>query len=151
MKLIFEYCWRHYLINCIIQVQKADGRVLIYTYFPFTPKHCGKVEPVLVNEFNGTSLVHEDLFPKKLKNLYGCPLRAALWHVPPYVYLSTDSNNVTRVTGGFEGKLLLELSRKLNFSLDIIIPPNDSKRGVVMKNGTLTGALKLVSVIRMKH
>ncbi|KAM7346404.1 uncharacterized protein ACRADG_006352 [Cochliomyia hominivorax] len=143
MQKIFEYCWRHYLINCIIQIQTAEGRILFYTYFPFTPKHCGKVEPVLVNEYNGTSLVNEDLFPKKLKNFYGCPIRAALWHIPPYVYLSTDSNNVTHITGGFEGKLLLEMAKKLNFSLNIVVPPNDSKRGMV-KNGTLTGALKML-------
>ncbi|KAI8124050.1 putative glutamate receptor [Lucilia cuprina] len=125
-------------------VQKANGRVLIYTYYPFTENHCDEVEIALVNEYNGTSLIHEELFPKKLKNLYGCPLRAALWHVPPYVYLSQDAKNVTYVSGGFEGKLLLELAKKLNFSLEVIVPPNDSKRGVVLQNGSLTGALKLL-------
>ncbi|XP_046803056.1 uncharacterized protein LOC111674903 [Lucilia cuprina] len=144
MQKIFEYCWLHYLINCIIQVQKANGRVLIYTYYPFTENHCDEVEIALVNEYNGTSLIHEELFPKKLKNLYGCPLRAALWHVPPYVYLSQDAKNVTYVSGGFEGKLLLELAKKLNFSLEVIVPPNDSKRGVILQNGSLTGALKLL-------
>lgn len=147
MQQIFEYCWHYHLINCIIGIQKSNGRFLIYTYYPFTAKYCDQVEQVLINEYNGLALVNDELFPKKLKNFYGCPLKAALWNVPPYIDLKTDNNNITTIMGGFEGKLLLTLSKKLNFSLDIIIPPKDSKRGVLLQNGTLTGALKLVSFI----
>lgn len=145
MQKIFEYCWQHYLINCVVQVQMANGDVLIYTYFPFTEKFCGQVETVLVNQYNGTAMIEEDLFPKKLKNFYGCPLRAALYHVPPYVYLSKDTNNVTYVSGGFEGKLLLELSKKLNFSLDLIVSSNKTKLEDILNNSSMTGALKIVS------
>ena len=147
MQKIFEYCWHYYLINCVVAIQKSNGRVLMYTYYPFTAKYCGQVESVLTNEYNGTTLVSEELFPKKLRNFYGCPLKAALWHVPPHLYLKTDTNNITTISGGFEGKLLLTLSNKLNFSLDIIIPPDDSKRGMLVENGSLTGALKMVSLI----
>lgn len=145
MQKIFEYCWTNYLINCVIQIQKADGRLLLYSYFPFTDKHCSKVETVLVNEYNGTSLIYEDIFPKKLKNFFGCPLRAALSHIPPYVHLSKNENNASYVSGGFEGKLLLELSRKLNFSLDVVTSVTNSTSK--MTNDSMSAALKMVSFI----
>ena len=143
MKKIFNYCWQHYLINCIIEVQKANGQVLIYTYYPFTPKFCDHVEVVLINEFNGTSLVHDELFPKKLKNFYGCPIKAALYDSPPFLYVKREGKNAS-ITGGIEGKILLELAKKLNFSVDIL--PSLSERGEVSNDGSVTGSLTLVSV-----
>ena len=64
------------------------------------------METFLTNEYNGTSLVNVELFPKKLRNFYGCRLKTALWHVPPYLDLNTDTNNITTISGGFEDKLL---------------------------------------------
>ena len=143
MKKIFNYCWQHYLINCIIEVQKANGQVLIYTYYPFTPKFCGHVEAVLINEFNGTSLVHDELFPKKLKNFYGCPIKAALYDSPPFLYVKGEGKNAS-ITGGIEGKILLELAKRLNFSVDIL--PSLSERGEILNDGSVTGSLTLVSI-----
>ncbi|XP_037941428.1 uncharacterized protein LOC119674364 [Teleopsis dalmanni] len=143
MQQIFDYCWSHYLINCIVQVQTASGEVLIYTYFPFTAKHCYKIEPILFNQFNGTGFIAPELFPRKLNNFYGCKLKAAVWNIAPFVTLRTNRRGQTRIKGGFEGAMVNTIAEKLNFSIEIVIPPKNEQRGYMI-NGTYNGAIGML-------
>ncbi|XP_037932334.1 uncharacterized protein LOC119667119 [Teleopsis dalmanni] len=140
MQQIFNYCWLHYLINCVVQVQTERGEVLLYTYFPFTAKYCYKIEPVLFNQFKGAGFTKSELFPRKLKNFYGCKLKAALWHLVPLVTLETNVEGQVKINGGFEGNMLNVLAQKLNFSVEIWIPPEAVKRGTLV-NGSFNGAI----------
>lgn len=148
MQNIFHYCWRHHFINCIVQIKTANNEVLLYTYYPFTADKCRQIEIVEINAFNGTSLVHKQLFPKTLRNFHGCPLRVALRHIPPYMMISNDSNGQSQISGGFEGKLLMEISRKLNFSLDIKLQTGDTDRAIDVGNVSLLGVLQKVSILK---
>ncbi|TDG40698.1 hypothetical protein AWZ03_012885 [Drosophila navojoa] len=85
MHRIFEHCWRHQLINCNVQVQRANGDILLYTYLPFGPESCADTTPQLINRYNGSHMLNPQLFPRKLNNFFGCPLRAGLLHLPPYI------------------------------------------------------------------
>ncbi|XP_017870034.1 PREDICTED: uncharacterized protein LOC108618510 [Drosophila arizonae] len=85
MHRIFEHCWRHQLINCNVQVQRANGDILLYTYLPFGPESCADTTPKLINRYNGSHMLNPQLFPRKLNNFFGCPLRAGLLHLPPYI------------------------------------------------------------------
>ncbi|XP_016997593.2 ionotropic receptor 21a [Drosophila takahashii] len=115
MRLIFDYCWRYQLIHCSIQVQKSNGDILFYSYYPFGQRGCADMEPQLINRYNGSMLVEPELFPRKLSNFFGCPLRCALWNVPPFLKVSEEQV----VSGGYEGRLLLALAEKLNFSISV--------------------------------
>ncbi|XP_037932331.1 uncharacterized protein LOC119667116 [Teleopsis dalmanni] len=143
MQQIFNYCWLHYLINCVVQVQTERGEVLLYTYFPFTAKYCYKIEPVLFNQFKGAGFTKSELFPRKLKNFYGCKLKAALWHLVPLVTLETNAEGQVKINGGFEGNMLNVLAQKLNFSVEIWIPPEAVKRGTLV-NGSFNGAIGMI-------
>lgn len=123
LQQIFAYCWANSLVNCSVQTQNARGEILVYSYFPYTDNFCGSVEPVLINRFNGTDFVKSTLFPPKLKNFHGCVLRVAIWHIPPFVYLRTDDRGVSHVAGGIEGRLLHQLSKRLNFTIEVKVPP----------------------------
>jgi len=115
MRLIFDYCWRYQLIHCSIQVQKSNGDILFYSYYPFGERGCRDMEPQLINRYNGSMLVEPELFPRKLRNFFGCPLRCALWNVPPFLKLNKDQ----LVNGGYEGRLLLALAEKMNFTIAV--------------------------------
>ncbi|KRK06718.1 uncharacterized protein LOC26535388 [Drosophila yakuba] len=119
MRLIFDYCWRYRLIHCSIQVQKSNGDILFYSYYPFGEHGCADMEPQLINRYNGSMLVEPDLFPRKLRNFFGCPLRCALWNVPPFVTLAEDQEQLLLVSGGYEGRLLLALAEKMNFTIAV--------------------------------
>ncbi|SPP78324.1 uncharacterized protein LOC117581521 [Drosophila guanche] len=115
MRQIFEYCWRYHLIHCSVQVQKSNGDVLIYSYYPFSERSCADMSPRLINRYNGSTLLEPEIFPRKLRNLFGCPLRCALWNVPPFVEIRSESS----VSGGYEGRLLLTLAERMNFSIAV--------------------------------
>ncbi|KAH8240537.1 hypothetical protein KR038_007769 [Drosophila bunnanda] len=119
MRLIFDYCWRYQLIHCSVQVQKSNGDILFYSYYPFGERGCADMEPQLINRYNGSSLVEPEIFPRKLRNFYGCPVRCALWHSPPFLRLSEEDVDALSVTGGYEGRLLLALAEKMNFSIAV--------------------------------
>ncbi|EDW82672.2 uncharacterized protein Dwil_GK25012 [Drosophila willistoni] len=133
MMAIFQYCWHYQLINCNIQVQKSNGDILIYSYYPFSRENCNDIEPQLINRYNGSSFINPDLFPRKLINLYGCPLRAAIWNEPPFIWLTERENKSENfVSGGYEGNLLLSLAKKMNFTIAIRKPPNIKYRDEAM-------------------
>ncbi|KAH8284459.1 hypothetical protein KR018_012159 [Drosophila ironensis] len=122
MRLIFDYCWRYHLIHCSVQVQKSNGDMLFYSYYPYGEHGCRDMEPQLINRYNGSMLVEPELFPRKLTNLFGCPLRCALWDIPPFLKLvqsGTEAERLLVVGGGYEGRLLLALAEKMNFSIDV--------------------------------
>ncbi|XP_073829033.1 probable glutamate receptor [Musca autumnalis] len=143
MQKIFEYCWEQQLINCIIQTQTGKGALQLYSYYPFTAWSCSTLEIVRINEFNGTAMSTEPLFPKKLTNFHGCSLRAALWDIPPYLSLKRDSKGNLQYDG-FEGILLRLLASRLNFTLDIR-EADDTSRGMVFDNGSTTGVLNMLN------
>ncbi|XP_055910410.1 uncharacterized protein LOC129944771 [Eupeodes corollae] len=144
---ILVYCWKHYIINVSIIVEQSPEVLDLYTYFPFSKLKCQNTDPIVINQFkmgapaNGNKI--DDIFPKKLKSLQGCPLTAALWNVPPYLRILPNRTGLEKFVG-FEGVLLRVLAKNLEFSLDYVIPPNDEERGKRFPNGTITGAMKLI-------
>uniref|UniRef100_A0A1I8MKQ0 Uncharacterized protein n=1 Tax=Musca domestica TaxID=7370 RepID=A0A1I8MKQ0_MUSDO len=145
MQQIFEYCWQNHLINCVIQIQTDRGELQLYTYYPFTRWQCGKAQIVRITGLNASGkMSREMLFPSKLKNFYGCPLRVAIWHIPPFMSLSTDAEGNVQLDGGCESRLLKMLSDRYNFSLDLRVFDDDT-RGNVFPNGSTTGVLKMLN------
>ncbi|XP_054727323.1 uncharacterized protein LOC129237000 [Anastrepha obliqua] len=145
LKQIFDYFWRYYIINVGVLVEVNSTNIELYTYFPFSRHHC---KSVLLQQLNRdesiVQLRSSALFPEKAENFYGCKLMAVLWDVPPYVVLPKDGDAELQF-GGMEGKILHILAAHLNFSLDYIVPPHNEQRGFVLENGTLTGAIKILT------
>ncbi|XP_032580963.1 uncharacterized protein LOC6620245 [Drosophila sechellia] len=113
MQGVFAYCWRHQLINCNVMTQSSGGQVLLHTYFPYAPGQCNDSQPTRINMFLGESWQHRDYFPSKLHNLNGCPLVVLARKVSPFL----DLDEGQRELRGLEGRLLQELSRRMNFSI----------------------------------
>ncbi|XP_052850046.1 uncharacterized protein LOC128260825 [Drosophila gunungcola] len=113
MQGVFAYCWRHQLINCNVMTQSSGGQVLLHTYFPYAAGECNDSRPTLINQFLGESWQHSDYFPSKLHNLHGCPLVVLARQVSPFF----DLDEGQRELRGLEGRLLQELSRRMNFSI----------------------------------
>ncbi|XP_037932778.1 uncharacterized protein LOC119667547 [Teleopsis dalmanni] len=108
---------------------------------------CRSVSVKILNKYNGTWIndLHkvQNIFPAKLLNLNNCTLRIALWHTPPYLSYFPNKTGMERIDH-FEGELIKVIAKKLNFSLEFVVPPNDERRGLIFDNGTTTGAIKLL-------
>lgn len=149
LKEIFDYCWRYYILNVSVLVEVNNTGIELYTYFPFSPEGCKSTLPIQLNR--GKSIIEMSasaLFPDKVRNFYGCSIIAVLWDVPPYVSLPKPDQGELQF-GGFEGEFLNVLSAELNFDLNYTTPPRNEQRGLVMPNGTLTGAIKMVSISKI--
>ncbi|XP_033237427.1 uncharacterized protein Ir7g [Drosophila pseudoobscura] len=110
---VFAYCWRNQLINCNVMTQSSGGQVVLHTYFPYAPhRQCGDTMPTKINQFSEGEWQHRDYFPSKLRNLQQCPLVVLARRVQPF--FDVDGRQQLR---GLEGRLLLELAKRMNFSI----------------------------------
>ncbi|XP_065365321.1 uncharacterized protein LOC135958344 [Calliphora vicina] len=119
MVKIFNYCFDNYWIHCNIMVQTAKGDVLVYTYFPFKENHCLQTQPEVVNKFMGDRFENDIMFPDKLRNLNKCSLKLTTWDIPPFVINHTDYFKPEHEISGFEVTIMLVVSDKMNFTLDV--------------------------------
>lgn len=119
MKKISRYCFDNYWIHCNIMVQNSKGEVLVYTFFPFKENNCFKTKPELINRFVGEKFENDLMFPDKLKDLQGCPLKLSTWETPPFVFNATNKRNPNLQVAGFEIFTLITFSQKINFTLDV--------------------------------
>ena len=129
MQKIFEYCWRHQLIHCNIQVQTAKGEIFIYGYYPnLDADNCGKPQPFIVNEFVGSEWKNSIFFPKILNNFRGCPLQVAVRQVVPFLSLSLNKEGDLEANG-FESALLRQMADFMNLTFDFIDGLPDERSG----------------------
>ncbi|KAL7745606.1 hypothetical protein ACLKA6_009828 [Drosophila palustris] len=119
MQGVFDYCWRHQIINCNVMTQSSHGEVIMHTYFPYEEGQCGVVIFRQINKFLGKTWQHSVYFPPKLHNLHQCPLHVLLRPVPPFLSISG------RVPG-LEDRLLQELARRMNFIIRLVEQHNQS-------------------------
>ncbi|EDW62859.2 uncharacterized protein Ir7g [Drosophila virilis] len=110
---VFEYCWRHQLLNCNVMTQSSGGDVLMHTYFPYAATHCDTVLGQQINRFMGVAWQQPVYFPAKLHNLHGCPLQVLLRAVSPFL-------SVSKSEPGLEDRLLQELARRMNFAVQLV-------------------------------
>lgn len=113
---------------------ELDSRSAIYTYFPYTPYHCEKVEPVILNYFINNTFVYDiDHFPDKLKNMHQCPLTLVTHNVTPFMILYRKENGEGYRTDGIDGITFRVLSQQLNFTPIIEVPTEANGSSVFME------------------
>lgn len=146
VKNILTDLWSLYIVNANVIVSNPEihDDALLLTNFPFSPVHCDKVHPILWNYFlNGIPANKKEHFPDKIQNMWGCPIIVVTFEVEPFMYV-TKRKDGTFYTDGIEGTLLRVLSQRMNFTSLIETPSDGDMWGVILANGTKTGACKLL-------
>ncbi|XP_058811316.1 uncharacterized protein LOC131676211 [Topomyia yanbarensis] len=144
---IMDDLWSHYIVNVGVLMMYDDSpdKAYYYTYFPFGHGYCEDVRPWLWKVFvNGQSTSPaKELFPAKLMNLHGCPLKLATFDIPPFMMLRYGADGRLQQLDGLDGIVTRVLSQRLNFTLDVTIvdPP---EWGITAKLGHCTGTSRYV-------
>lgn len=151
---ILQDCWARHITNVVVLVSiHPYAQTAIYTYFPYTRFHCEAVAPVILNYFSGAHFqtnLSVDFFPNKIRNMHACPLRLALYELVPHMFLHVSrfaNGTVKKVLGidGIDGITIQVLAERLNFTMNILLPPDNKGRGQLFANGTSgTGALGML-------
>ena len=152
---ILEFMWSYYIVNVNIITKEDADEPHMYTYYPYTQDYCEKAIPTILNIYNSSKLNtnhHENVgfsdeishFPNKLANLHKCPLKVATVEIPPFI-ISNETRNGRTMIGGLDGHLLLELGKRMNFTIEATVVRKDIYLwGQLYENGTSTGAIEMV-------
>lgn len=142
MSRIFAYFMHErYNINVLILVPSLQN-VRAYNVRPYTPKDCMSTAPV---ELDLKEADIYDLYPRRLKNLHGCPLSVIVWDIVPYMKVHWEKSHPRDQLKGMDGTVLNIVAAKMNFSLRLMRnEPADLIGGTAYVNGTLTGAFKML-------
>lgn len=147
---ILQLCWTRYITNVILLIQH-DNVTSIYTYFPFSPEYCERVEPVCWEEVlqdpsGGLYFRHgHDLFPDKLQNLFGCTLTLCPFQNSVYSIVSQNPNYpYDYLYSGIEASIFKEMARRMNFTLALKLMTGHPLLGSLEPNGSFTGIFGMV-------
>ncbi|XP_039430296.1 uncharacterized protein LOC120413502 isoform X1 [Culex pipiens pallens] len=139
---MFSTLWSNNIVNVLV-ITKQYGEILMYSYFPYSADHCEYTEPVLVDRWD-SGWDNINLFPNKLENLYGCPMRIASFDYPPFTMIARNSCSGELRLIGYEGFLIDTIARKFNFSVELVVPEGNPQWGVIENNTALSGAFKMI-------
>lgn len=147
MSKIFKSLWSRFITNANILWQPAgsESEALMYTYYPYTSIYCGKAFPVKHNQYlNGHWLSEVEYFPRKMKNLYRCPLRVATFASAPFMIIRDVGNQID--VDGIDGILLRVLSQRMNFNVELFT--SDDQWGNIYGNNNSTGNCFVMVILR---
>jgi len=158
IKLIFRRLFAIYVINVNVFLEdRTTGEVKVYNYYPYRSLRCQSSQPVHYATFQGglgtPPLMLVDnrtlFFDYKLDNMHGCPLVTVTLEHQPFVMFENDpSSPGGRRIHGIEGMLYRLLAERMNFTIQLV-EQTDQDRGLVLQNGTITGAMREVSIINV--
>lgn len=118
----------------------------VYTFFPFTKHRCEHVEPVVVNYFNDTGFKYNfNVFEKKFNNLHSCNIHVGASNYYPYTFVTRTATEKYSLDG-IEGQLLNEISRAMNFTLNVKYTPPDLGFGAKLLE-TVRLCLRITQII----
>lgn len=147
MQKMFSDLWESNIVNVILVMTNhpKNDDLLLYTYFPYAENECEHAQPVLLHRLSPFTMLHPsvELYPTKLSNFHGCPIRVATFDYPPYTMLESDGSN-RRKLRGMEGDMLQMISKALNFSIELVEVAGLDKWGEIYGNGSFSGAVKMV-------
>jgi hypothetical protein len=144
---VFDDLWECYIVNVNLLVQDGD-KILVYSYWPFSPGRCGKARRTLSNTFeNGTFRNRTSFFPNKLTDFRNCSLRVATNSVPPYIITNEDSKKIAlNEIDGIDAHILKAMSGLLKFQFILFFVKDNNQWGQIFPNGSATGATGMVSL-----
>ncbi|CRK90896.1 CLUMA_CG004585, isoform A [Clunio marinus] len=134
-----------FIYNVNVICNDSSG-IQLRTFFFFNERSCNSTYPLVINKFEKNRWTSKDFFPRKMRNLFGCPLKVATFIYEPAVIMqgSYDDSNYTLV--GSEVEILKEIANVLNFSIQYSFDPSPGAWGSLKPNGTAAGAyLKIIN------
>lgn len=132
---MFESLWKYQIFNVIV-LSGDHIELNLQTFIPFRAGSCEDTSPVRINVYRDGKFLNDigNLFPEKMKNLYGCPIRVSITNnIKPYIFTVTLPNGTEKWRGS-EISTISGVSKSLNFS--IVYTHTDSSG--INKTGALT-------------
>ena len=136
----FHVFWKFYALNVNLIFIDIDKVIKMTTFTPFTENKCDNVESKVINFYDADQSIwkSQEIFPLKLKNFHRCPIKLSTFHYPPGTIVDD------LFVSGHDIDLLREISKILNFTLQIHVLNELMPWGFLTENGTSGGVMKKV-------
>ncbi|XP_047480561.1 glutamate receptor ionotropic, delta-2-like [Penaeus chinensis] len=106
---------------------------------PYSPGRSDRVKSL--KTWRGEPMPHKhELFPDKLVDLHGHPMRVVTFHFPPRIFMEEDSDGNYNLYG-VDIEVVRSLSKALNFTVSFVRPSDGEMWGWEQGNGTWTGLM----------
>lgn len=149
---IFGIVFKANLLNVNVLVE--DGQTMrwsLHFYMPYV-RQCNSLEIFEIGRFTSENYTNElhvpitYLFPPGIFRFNNCPLHVAIFPFRPFVIPKQSNNGAGNITyDGIDIKVVNYISKGLNLVPIFTQPRDNKKRGIIYKNGTATGAIKMAS------
>lgn len=139
-------------VNVLIKDERAKSWSL-YFYQPFA-SDCHSIDIKRIETFtshnytNELNVRYDNLFPKHQFKFPNCTLRIATFSIEPFVIIRSAPNG-TYEYDGVDVIIVNEICKTLNLRPLYVQSPDGKHRGIIFKNGTSTGALKMVMITQI--
>jgi hypothetical protein len=121
MPEITRQLWRVFIHHVNFIVETENGTSMI-SFWPFSHDKCNDSAPMTTNvrELNSQTISKRSgFYPKKLSNLYQCPVKVVTFNCPPMMMIHYDDQKNFELSGP-DGEMLNVLAKLFNFRIDLI-------------------------------
>lgn len=121
----------------------------LHFYRPYV-RNCHSFETIKIKTFTAKNYTNnidvlrfDDLFPRKEFQFQNCPLIISTFSLEPFVIIRNTTNGSIEYDG-IDVRIVNEISKTLHLKPIYMQAPDGKGRGLIYKNGTSTGAIKMV-------
>lgn len=147
---VFGIALRMGLLDVNILVGDEKLKVwFLYSYKPYS-RDCYSFTVHRISTFSSENYTKQlevpfsDLFPSKSFKFHNCPLYIATFSMEPFVILRNNSFGNGIIYDGLDVKIVNEISKSFGLNPKYVQAPDKKQRGIISKNRTATGAIKMV-------
>lgn len=137
-------------VNILIEGELTTW--FLYFYMPFS-NDCNSFQVQKIETFSPENYTKQlnatfnSLFPPKSFTFPNCPLLVATFSMEPFVILHNFDDDI--VYDGLEVKIVNQISKTLKLFPKYVQAPDNKGRGTLSKNGSATGAMKMVKLMTL--
>lgn len=138
---IFKLFWEKQIYNVNLIFLDENKEVIVKTFMPFKRGNCNYTSPVIINRFINGSFENDvtRIYPKKMKNLFNCPIRVAIANDTNPSLFADLLPNGSYALSGRDARLIETIAHNLNFRVNYSFIGGE---GFLLENGTAEGPLK---------
>jgi hypothetical protein len=142
---VFDAMWSRSISNIYSLYETESGEINLSTVDPFQDaSSCGDTRAKVINQFiNGTFTKEINFFGDKFAQLNNCSVRVTTFEDKTTTHITDFADGSFKIDGPYID-LLRVISQQLNFSVNFNVLREPSPWGLIYKNETMTGALKLL-------
>lgn len=148
---IFGIAMKFGLMDLNVLVKDENTQMWsLHFYHPFVG-NCYSFEIVKIETFspenytNEIDLLYRDLFPTMKFKFPNCPLLISAFPFDPFTIIRSEDNG-SKTYDGIDVIIVNEISETLNLNPVYMEAPDGKNRGIIFKNGTANGAIKMVEM-----